>query len=107
MDKQKEDRYQARFEYNKKVQETLAMQMQDRDERRAKMVKDRQELALKAIPEPVVLKHDVAVKAMCLVKATGELIIGLESGQVRILNADSFEVLHECKMLDTPILNIC
>lgn len=61
----------------------------------------------KGVPEPVVLKHDCAVKGLKLSSDAHELFIGLESGHIRIVDSDSFEVIKEVKhLLQEPILKI-
>ena len=61
---------------------------------------------MQTIPEPVVLKNDASVKGLKLVSGSDLMVIGLETGVVKIINRKTMQVVGENKFLDAPILKI-
>lgn len=61
---------------------------------------------MQTIPEPVVLKNDVSVKGLKLLSGSDLMVIGLETGVVKIINRKTMQVVGENKFLDAPILKI-
>jgi hypothetical protein len=50
------------------------------------MGKNREENALKAVPEPVVLKHECPVKALKVLNDSHDFLVGLENGMIRSID---------------------
>jgi len=61
---------------------------------------------MQTIPEPVVLKNDASVKGLKLLSGSDLMLIGLETGFVKIINRKTMQVVGENKFLDAPILKI-
>jgi len=61
---------------------------------------------MQTIPEPVVLKNDASVKGLKLISGSDLMVIGLETGVVKIINRKTMQVVGENKFLDAPILKI-
>jgi len=61
---------------------------------------------MQTIPEPVVLKNDASVKGLKLLGGSDLMVIGLETGVVKIINRKTMQVVGENKFLDAPILKI-
>jgi hypothetical protein len=61
---------------------------------------------MQTIPEPVVLKNDASVKGLKLLGSSDLMVIGLETGVVKIINRKTMQVVGENKFLDAPILKI-
>jgi hypothetical protein len=61
---------------------------------------------MQTIPEPVVLKNDASVKGLKLLSGSDLMVIGLETGVVKIINRKTMQVVGENKFLDAPILKI-
>ena len=54
----------------------------------------------------MVLKNDVPCKALKLLSDSKHLMIGLENGLVRVIDRNTFQIVAESKLLDSPILKI-
>lgn len=61
---------------------------------------------MQTIPEPVVLKNDASVKGLKLLGGSDLMVIGLETGVVKIINRKTMQVVGENKFFDAPILKI-
>jgi len=58
------------------------------------------------IPEPVVLKNDSPCKGLKLLSDGELMLIGLESGVVKVVNSKTLQVLGEQLLMQAPILKI-
>lgn len=58
------------------------------------------------VPEPVVIKNTCPVKGLKLLSDDCLLLAGLESGDVQIIEKDTFKILHTQKISEFPVLKI-
>lgn len=64
----------------------ISEQLQERKERRANLTANRGDQIKLNIPEPVVLKNDAPVKGLKLLSDGDLMLIGLESGVIKVVN---------------------
>ena len=90
----------------KSVQQMIAEQLQERKDRRANLTANRGDMVKLNIPEPVVLKNDAPCKGLKLLSDGELMLIGLESGVVKVINSKTLQVLGEQQLMQAPILKI-
>ena len=84
----------------------VQLTIKERTARREKISQNRDDLLMQSIPEPVVLKNDSPVKGLKLLSGSDLMVIGLETGVVKIINRKTMQVVGENKLMDTPVLKI-
>ena len=84
----------------------IAEQLKERKERRANLTANRGDQIKQNIPEPVVLKNDAPCKGLKLLSDGTLMLVGLESGVVKVLNRTTLQVLAEHQLMQAPILKI-
>jgi len=84
----------------------VQLTIKERTARREKISQNRDDLLMQSIPEPVVLKNDSPVKGLKLLSGSDLMVIGLETGVVKMINRKTMQVVGENKLMDAPVLKI-
>ena len=80
----------------------MAARHADRD----RLLADKNKVLALDVPEPVVLKNDSACKALKLMSNGETLLCGLDSGMVRVINANTMQIIAESQLMSEPVLKI-
>lgn len=59
-----------------------------------------------SVPDPLVIKSEVAAKGLKLLSGGKVLLVGLETGQIRVVDAETMQVISEQTLLNAAVLKI-
>ena len=86
------------------LEDLIARQKRERAAQRAQISK-RQDLLLD-IPEPIIIQNECAVKGFCLLADGRNMILGLESGDVKVADRLRFSIFTQIKLAEASVLKI-